>query len=370
MDENLKGRFEIVATTIINYSIEMLVWENYVELPKDLESEEAANLDFHASVLFNDEIHTFEEVISSLVRALPCVARDAKEFAHTVDREGRATIKVGRFEDCKKVKNIVERTTTRSQQSRPIKCEVIQMPVVAHQEHAIQLLAWLNRIICYHEGLRLVFGQVMQGNIFTVVNNQIVHQKVNILESLMINDVNLWKTARSSAHKLFVDGLLLNAETKKFFAKSFTKLYDQLMQDYIGDNHDASFSIIHLSIQIYSVPSLAHSIIEEDDALHLITKSFYKECDKHVVNGKNGGKLVIKRDQAGTFKRSQAVLTDLKYLLITTPAEWTEKLRKSFLHGFETIIIILKWMQDMDSIIRQVGQHLEMEMEWEVGIFL
>lgn len=355
----------------MNYALELLCWENYVELPKDLESEEAANLDCHAAVLFNDEIHTFEEVISSLIRAIPCQTKDAKEFASLVDREGRTAVKVGRFEDCKKVKSIVERSTSRSTLAKPIKCEVIQMPVVAHQEHALQLLAWLNRIICYHEGLRLVLGRIMQTNIFTVLNGQIVYQKVNLLESIMINDVNLWKTARSLQHNLFVNGMLMNPEAKKFFAKSFTKLYDQLMQDYINDNHEASFSIIHLSIQIYSVPSLAHSLIEEDDALFSIAKSFYKECDKHVVNNKNGaGKLVVKRDQANSFKRAQAVLTDLRYLLIVTPTNWTDGLRKSYMHGFETIIIILKWMQEMDSIIRQVGQHLEMEMEWEVGIFL
>lgn len=370
MDEDLRGRFEIVASTIMNYSIELLCWENYVELPKDLESEEATNLDFHAAVLFNDEIHTFEEVISSLVRAIPCQNKEAKDFASLVDREGRTAVKVGRFEECRKVKTMIERTTSRSAHSKPIKCEVIQMPVVAHQEHALQLLAWLNRTLCYHEGLRLAFGQIMQSNIFTVVNGQIVYQKVNLLESIMINDVNLWKTARTLQHNLFVNGMLMNPEAKKFFAWAFTKLYDQLMQDYINDNHEASFSIIHLSIQIYSVPSLAHSLIEEEDALHLISKSFYKECDKHVVNGKNGGKLVVKRDQANNFKRAQAVLTDLRYLLIVTPNTWTENLRKSFLHGFETIIIILKWMQEMDSIIRQVGQHLEMENEWEVGIFL
>ena len=365
MDEDLRGRFKIVATTIMNYSIELLCWENYVELPKDLESHEAANLNSYTVVLFNDELHTFDELSSSLVEAIPCQTKDAEEFTSIVDREGRATVKVGRFEDCKKIeKNIVEQTICRSAQARPVKCEVIQMPVVAHQEHAIQLLDWLNRIIRYHEGLRLAFGHVMQSNVFTVVNSQIV--QLNILERIMINDANLWKTARSSVHILLMN-VMLNPKTKKFCAKSLTKLYDQLIQGYISDinhNPDASFLIIRLSPLIYSVPSMAHLIIEEDDALHLISESFYKECEKFVINGK----LVIKRDQANRFRRAHAVLTDLTYLLVTRPVNWTKKLRKSFLHGFETIMIILKWMQDIDSIIRQDGQHLEMN--WEVGILL
>ena len=286
-----------------------------------------------------------------------------------MDREGRTLVKVSTFDDCKKVKNTIERATSRSPMSKPIKCEVIQMNVIAHQEYAMQLLDWLNKIISYHEGFRSIFGQIMQTNVFTVADNQIVFQKVNILQSIMINDTILWKTARNLWHKLFINGLLMNSESKKFFAKAFTKLYDQLMQDFINDNHEPTFSIIHLSIQIYSVPSLAHSIIEEDDALHLISKCFYKECAKHLASG-NNSKLQVKRDQVNSFKRSQSVLSDLKYLLITTPTSWTDSLRKSFLHGFDTVINILKWMQDMDSIIRQVGQHLEMEVDWELGIFL
>lgn len=368
LDQDLLGRFEIVASTIMNYSVELLCLENYVEPPKDLESEEAANLESHAAILFIDiEIHRRDEVIASLIQTKACEPKDAEEFASTVYKNGRGTVKVGRFEDCKEVKDIFERTTSQSAQARPIKCEVIQMLVVAHQEHAIQLLAWLQRMIIHHKGLCRVFGQVIQGDLFTVVNNQIVHQEVNIFESMMINYVKLWGAARWSAEYLFVSGML-NKETKKFFAKSFTKLYGQLMQGYINDSHDLS-SII-LSDYIFPVPSLSRLIIEEEDALHLISKGFYKECDKHVVKGKNGGKLVVKPDQATSLKRASLVLEHLEWLLVTTPANWTEQLRKSFLHGFETIIIILKWMQGMDSITRQDNQDVETEMQPKDGIYL
>lgn len=361
LDEGIRKRFELVVATLVNYCYEILCWENQLDLPKDLESQEALELNYHATVLFNDEIHTFDQVISSLTRAIVCQKKEAKDFSSLVDREGRAVVRISTFEDCRKVKSTIERATSRSHASIPVKCEVMQMSVVAHQEHALQLLDWLNKIISYHEGLRAVFGEAMQTNVFNIIDNKVVYLNVNILNQIMTNDVNLWKVARSLWHKLFINGMLMNTESKKFFAKSFTRLYGQLMSDFINDNHDHTYSIIHLSIQIYSVPSLAHSLIEEDDALYVISKSFYNECEKHLLNDKNdkNAKIQVKRELTGSFKRAQAVLIDLKYLLITTPTNWTEKLRKSFLHGFETIIIILKWTQDMDSIIRQVGQHLE-----------
>jgi len=367
LDDNIRRRFELVVKAIINYCYEILCWENMEDLPKDLESEEASKLDYHATVLFNDEIHTFDQVISSLTRAIICQKKEAKEFASLVDREGRTMVKVSTFEECINVKNTIEKATKRSHSSIPLKCEVMQISVVAHQEHALQLLDWLNKAISYHEELRTVFGLMMQTNVFNIVDGKEVYLNVNILNQVMTNDVNLWKTARNLWHKLFINGMLMNTESKKFFAKSFTRLYGQLMSDFINDNQDHFYSIMHLSIQIYSVPSLAHALIEEDDAFYLISKSFYNECEKHL---EDKDKIQVKRELTSSFKRAQAVLSDLKYLLSTTPTHWTESLRNSFHHGFEIIITILRWMQDMDSITRQVGQHLEFESDWELAIYL
>src|SRR2546430_6439222 len=41
-----------------------------------------------ATMLFNDEIHTYEQVISTLSRAIECTQKEAIDFATTIDREG------------------------------------------------------------------------------------------------------------------------------------------------------------------------------------------------------------------------------------------------------------------------------------------
>lgn len=335
LDEDVGARFKIVATMVMNYSIELLCRKNDVELPKDLESEEATGLESYATVLLNDYTHKSDEVIASLVEGIACQKEVAKEFKSFMDREGRATLKVGSFGDCMEVQDIV----TSTMQPKPVKCEVIPMTVLAHQEHAIQLIAWLNRIIVNHKGLRLVFGQVMESNHFGVPRNEVVHQRVNLLECIMINEENLWKTVRSNVYSLLVNGMLLNPKTKKFFAKSFTKLYYQLMQSFIANSeHGLAISdwafLVYLSTWIYTVPSLAHSIIEEEEALYVVSACFIKT-------------------------RNTVVLTDLEYLLATTPANWTEKLRESFLRGFEAIVMILKWMQGMRSVPWQSGPDRE-----------
>lgn len=58
-------------------------------------------------ILFNDEIHTFEEVILQLVKATGCSTQDAEKIAFTVDREGKAVAFEGLFEECFRVQGVL-----------------------------------------------------------------------------------------------------------------------------------------------------------------------------------------------------------------------------------------------------------------------
>lgn len=40
-------------------------------------------------------------------------------------------------------------------------------------------------------------------------------------------------------------------------------------------------------------------------------------------------------------------------------------MKTNFQHGFEALLELLKCMQGMDAVVRQVGQHVEFEPEWE-----
>ncbi|MDA1028199.1 MAG: ATP-dependent Clp protease adaptor ClpS [Bacteroidetes bacterium] len=57
--------------------------------------------------LYNDEIHTFEEVISQLIKAISCSHGRAEDLAWTVHREGIAHVFDGEFEDCLRVSGVL-----------------------------------------------------------------------------------------------------------------------------------------------------------------------------------------------------------------------------------------------------------------------
>lgn len=58
-------------------------------------------------ILYNDEIHTFEEVISQLIKATGCSTGRAEELAWQVHSEGKASVYEGSFEECFRVQGVL-----------------------------------------------------------------------------------------------------------------------------------------------------------------------------------------------------------------------------------------------------------------------
>ncbi len=58
-------------------------------------------------VLYNDEVHTFEQVIVQLIKAIGCSMGTAEDMTWKVHLDGKALVFEGEFEDCLKVKSVL-----------------------------------------------------------------------------------------------------------------------------------------------------------------------------------------------------------------------------------------------------------------------
>ncbi len=349
-----------------------MTWNQNTHLPDDLQLTEDNSgvtepLDTYVTMLFNDEIHTYEQVINTLSRAIDCSAKEAIEYATTIDREGRSVVKCSQFNLCNSVKTSIEKITSRHG-SKPLRVDVMHTSVVAHQTFATRLLNWLQEILGYCEAFRYILAEVLMSKDFAEDEGR-ANSDSPLLERIMKADTQMWKSMRNQWHQLFISGLLMESQSKKEFAKLFTRNYGLLMKDFILDDHDHSVSITSLSVQLFTVPSLAQALIAEENAIVVLLNTFLIECGRH---RNHDGKLAFERNHSAiaAFRRAQYILYDLKYILAVKPNEWTEDLRKNFLLGITTLVDMLKWMQGMDSVVRQVGQHVEFEAEWETGVNL
>jgi ATP-dependent Clp protease adapter protein ClpS len=58
--------------------------------------------------LFNDDWHTFEEVIIQLIKAINCTFEKARDYAFEVHVKGKAHVYTGNLNACLKVTSILE----------------------------------------------------------------------------------------------------------------------------------------------------------------------------------------------------------------------------------------------------------------------
>jgi ATP-dependent Clp protease adaptor protein ClpS len=77
-----------------------------VEVMEEEEVEEHLDSPWHV-ILYNDEVHTFDEVILQLVKATGCTTPQAESYAWEVHTNGKAAVFEGSFEECFRVQGVL-----------------------------------------------------------------------------------------------------------------------------------------------------------------------------------------------------------------------------------------------------------------------
>ena len=66
-------------------------------------------------ILYNDDWHTFEEVIVQLIKATKCSFDQARSYAFEVHVKGKAIVFNGSIKDCLKVSSVLEEIALNTQ---------------------------------------------------------------------------------------------------------------------------------------------------------------------------------------------------------------------------------------------------------------
>uniref|UniRef100_A0A673MGP5 E3 ubiquitin-protein ligase n=1 Tax=Sinocyclocheilus rhinocerous TaxID=307959 RepID=A0A673MGP5_9TELE len=355
MSEEMIARTYNVFSIILKYAVDMLTWDKEDELPEGLE----VRGDTYYCMLFNDEVHTYEQVIYTLQKAVNCTQKEAVSFATIVDRDGRKSVRFGDFQFCEQAKSVIVRNTSR--QTKPLRVQVMHSSVVAHQCFALKALTWLGQIIRYSDALRRILCQVG-------LQRGPEGDNSSLVDTLMLCDSKMWKGARNVYHQLFMSSLLMDSKYKKRFAIQFAKNYECLQSDYVKDDHDREFSVTDLSVQMFTVPSLARMLITEENLMTTIICTFMD----HLRHRDLQGHFQFERytaQQAFKFRRVQSLIGDLNKLKNVLANG--DSIAKVFVEGWILRLrLCVSSLQGMDPVVRQVGQHIEMEPEWEAAFTL
>ncbi len=80
------------------------------------ETEEKIETSLPAKViLFNDDYHTFEEVIAQIIKAIRCSREEAELITWEAHTKGRAIVITGELEECLRVSRVLEEIELRTQ---------------------------------------------------------------------------------------------------------------------------------------------------------------------------------------------------------------------------------------------------------------
>lgn len=82
----------------------------------EITTEETSDVDISSRVvLYNDDWHTFEEVITQLIIATQCSFDKARDFAFEVHVKGKAIVFAGSMSQCLKVSSVLEEIALHTQ---------------------------------------------------------------------------------------------------------------------------------------------------------------------------------------------------------------------------------------------------------------
>lgn len=86
-----------------------------LEIPDIEKDEKEKTTDFYKVVLYNDDWHTFDDVIFQLIKAINCSIERASELTFEVHYKGKAIVFEGSLNDCLKVTSILEEIDLQTQ---------------------------------------------------------------------------------------------------------------------------------------------------------------------------------------------------------------------------------------------------------------
>ncbi|XP_011198244.2 E3 ubiquitin-protein ligase UBR1 isoform X2 [Bactrocera dorsalis] len=378
-EEHLRGKENPISSTIITDAIQerceltfnaiLTFCVNFLEIEPnasleclDGDSDDGQDECF-CTVLYNDESHTFDQVIQTLTKIAKCRQKDAMEIVASIDREGRAVVKCDSFSECQQLQEAIEKQAVtvvpgipHSRANQSLRVSVLNIRAVACQQFALQLLTWFQEFLIKHSIFRKIFARLIMDR-----------KPPYCIRHILEYDVKLWKTARACWHRLLISGLLMEYDNKMALAQEFSKHYASIVQDFIRDDHEHSCSIVSLSVQLFTVPSIAHYLMANEGIFHKLLHTFYHASIETFIKNKT---LQFSKNINAPFKRAAYILYDLRYILSFKPDVWTDGLREGFLEGCKALLKLLNVMQGMESTTRQTGQHMDYEPEWECAFNL
>jgi len=183
------------------------------------------------------------------------------------------------------------------------------------------------------------------------------------LDHLILYDLRMWKQLRIGVRDVFISTVVSIPQFKRLLGLRFAGVYTALAQLYLIADREPDHSIINLSLQMVTTPSITAEIVERGNFLTNLMAILYTFLTTRQVGypWNVDPKATLAFEQgAVTNRRMYHFFLDMKYLLGSEHVQARIREEKRYLLQF---LDLVKLHQGICPNIRAVGEHLEYETE-------
>lgn len=185
-------------------------------------------------------------------------------------------------------------------------------------------------------------------------------QRVRV-DFLVFYDMRMWKNLRQTLRHLYISTLVTVPEYKRVLSVRFAALYTHLSQLYLSADREADQSIIYLSLQMLTTPSIAQEIVVHNNFLTRLLAILYTFLTTHSVGEpKDVDTTASISFESNTLsnRRFHHLFQDMRYLLEVAGVREYIRTTSDILPQF---VDFAKLFQGICPSVRAVGEHVEYE---------
>ena len=202
--------------------------------------------------------------------------------------------------------------------------------------------------------------QPNQSDLGAIPLSEDLHQRVR-LDWMILFDLRLWKQARIDLRDLYISTVVTVPEFKRVLGLRFAGLYTVLAQLYLIADREPDHSIINLSLQMLTTPSITQEIVERGNFLtNLIAILYTFLTTRQVGHAWDVSTSATLAFDAGSVnnRRMYHFFMDLKYLF---GSEYVQSKLRSDERYVLQFLDLIRLPQGICPNLRAVGDHVEYE---------
>ncbi|KAI6785959.1 E3 ubiquitin-protein ligase-like protein [Emericellopsis cladophorae] len=187
-----------------------------------------------------------------------------------------------------------------------------------------------------------------------------VFQRVR-LDWLLLFDLRMWKKARTDLRSLYISTVVSIPEFKRLLTLRFSSLYTTLAQLYLIGDREPDHSIINISLQMLTTPSVTAEIVERGNFMTTLFAILYTFLTtRQVGHPWDVAADAVLAFESGTVtnRRMYHFYQDLKYLFQAPHVRERIRNEPRYLMQF---LDLVKLHQGIGPNLRAVVEHVEYE---------